>query len=188
MALVGCNSLLGNDAWTLDQDGAADGGQGNDAPFVPQPDGGGRTDSSVFRTDSSVSDSSVQSNDSSVMTFDTSPPPVDSAPVDTGPVDTGITVVLPPSTGTQCLPSQGDSDCPMGETCRIYSSNLGYCDTFTAGHEGGWPCTVDSDCDDTLQCYMGECKVLCPLGMVCTGGCECLYVGNETTGICCPGL
>src|ERR1700722_6406957 len=85
MALVGCNSLLGNDAWTLDQDGAADGGQGNDAPFVPQPDGGGRTDSSVFRTDSSVSDSSVQSNDSSVMTFDTSPPPVDSAPVDTGP-------------------------------------------------------------------------------------------------------
>jgi hypothetical protein len=184
IAALGCNSLLGNDSWTLDDGGAADGAGPLDAPFLRDGGGGGRDSTAP-------PDSEVGFNDSSVEGVDTSPPPpFDSGQVvDTGPVDTGLNpgLLIPPSSGAQCMPSQGDSDCPQGETCRISSVNLGNCDTFTQGHEGTWPCTVDSDCDDTLQCYNQECKVLCPLGMNCAGGCECLDVGNETTGICCPG-
>ena len=110
------------------------------------------------------------------------------AAVDAG-VDSGLSPLLipPPPGGTECLPQDGDESCPPETTCRIASSKTGRCDGYTAGHEGTWPCAVDSDCGDTLQCYNGECKVLCQLGITCAGGCECLYVGSETTGICCPG-
>ena len=103
--------------------------------------------------------------------------------------DSGLTPLLipPPPGGTACLPQDGDESCTPGTTCRISSSTTGRCDGYTEGHEGTWPCAVDSDCGDTLQCYNGECKVLCQLGITCAGGCECLFVGNETTGICCPG-
>jgi hypothetical protein len=187
VAPLGCNSLLGNDGWSLEADAAADAGPPMDGPFL-RPDAGGTG------RDTSATDSTVAADDSSVPSFDSSPPPSDSGsgPIDTGTADTGLNpgLVVPPP-GTQCMPSLGDSDCLAGETCRISSVNLGTCDTYWVGppdHNGQWPCTVDSDCSDTLQCWMGECKVLCPLGTPCAGGCECLDVGNQTTGICCPGL
>ena len=177
--LGGCNGLLGNDAWTLAPDASPlDAGQTDDAreavdtgsPSVP--DTGALPDSS----------SPPPPVDSSIPP-DTAPPP---AP-DTGPA-LAAGLVLPPSSGDVCEVSEGDSVCTSeGETCRISSATEGRCDTFPQGHEGTFPCEVDSDCDDTLQCYNGECHVLCPLGESCAGGCECLDVGNETTGICCPG-
>ncbi len=112
----------------------------------------------------------------------------DAATVDAGP-DGGIDPLLGvPPAGPTCDPTQGDSTCTsLGETCRISSATAGTCDTFTAGHEGGFPCTTSADCDDTLQCYNGTCHVLCPLGMTCAGGCACFPVGNDAVGLCCPG-
>jgi hypothetical protein len=190
LAPLGCNALLGNDPWALDDGGDGEAGTRADAPFL-SPDGGSGPSRDSSGT-SMPNDSSAPPEDSTVPPFDTEPPPFDSAPVDTGPIDTGLNpgLVVPPP-GTQCMPSEGDIDCPAGDTCRISSVNLGTCDSYWAGppaHNGGWPCTLDSDCSDTLQCWMGECKALCPLGMNCGGGCECLAVGNDTTGICCPGL
>jgi hypothetical protein len=185
--VLGCNSLLGNDAWTLASDAA-----GTDGPFVGS-DSGSRPGSDSGSAGSRDSAAGVDTGafDSSVPSFDSGSFDTGTTAMDTGLPNNGLSaeLVLPPSSGQVCLPQQGDGDCPTGETCRIDTPNAGRCDVYaTSGGVGGWPCTVDSDCNDTLQCYNGECFVLCPLGMTCTGGCECFQVGSETTGLCCPGM
>jgi hypothetical protein len=173
VAAPACNAIVGNDSWTLVAgDGGADG------------------------ADASKRDSQLEAANDGTPPLDgpgdteTIDAPNDT-PTDHGPPDSGLSpqLVLPPS-GTACDPAEGDGDCPDGETCRISSATGGTCDSFTSceGHEAGYPCTVDSDCDDTLQCYKGECFALCPLGMNCAGGCECFSVGNDDTGLCCPGM
>jgi hypothetical protein len=186
-ALLGCNTLLGNDPWTLASDAA-----GTDGPFVPQ-DAGTKpgSDSGAPGLDSQVSRDSGAALDSSIVQVDSGSPDTGMETMDTGLPNNGVSpeLVLPPSSGPVCLPQDGDGDCPTGETCRIDSPTAGRCDVYaTTNGVGGWPCTVDSDCNDTLQCYNGECFVLCPLGMTCTGGCECFPVGSQTTGLCCPGM
>jgi hypothetical protein len=171
----GCNALLGNDSWTpIAEDSGKDGSD-------ERSETGSGAD--VLMDRMIVSEAS----DTSTMPDSMG----DDSPADV-PVDTGLSplLVLPPSCGASCDPAEGDGDCGSGETCRISSATGGTCDVYTGceGHEAGWPCTVDSDCDDTLQCYKGECFALCPLGMTCAGGCDCFSVGNDTTGLCCPGM
>jgi hypothetical protein len=175
--LTGCNALLGNDGWTLADGGSADG----TAVFGDSSN----NDTSTFVGDARGADSAAPPSDA--MTGDSSPLQPDTAAQDSGS-SLSSSLVLPPPSGSPCDPSQGDGDCPMGETCRISSTTFGRCDTYaTSGGIAGFPCTVDSDCNDTLQCWMGVCKVLCELGNSCIGGCECFSVGNDTTGLCCPG-
>jgi hypothetical protein len=173
----GCNAILGNDSWVpISADSGKDVGDDHNEEM---PEGGSATDAPM----------------------DHSPPPMDGpattdSPVEDSPTDVGhdsglsSQLVVPPSGGSACDPAEGDGDCGSGETCRISSATGGTCDPYTGceGHEAGYPCSFDSDCDDHLQCYKGECFVLCPLGETCSGGCECFTVGNETTGLCCPGM
>jgi hypothetical protein len=172
--LAGCNVLLGNDPWTLAKgsadggnEGAADAYAGDDA--ASPPEGG----------DTSTPETTTGGNDA---TTEVSVP--EAAP-ETG---TGLDPLLVlPAAGPTCDPSQGDVGCPTGTSCRIATTTSGRCDGTTAGHEGTFPCSQDSDCDSTLQCFNGDCHVLCPLGSPCAGGCECFDVGNVDVGICCPG-
>ncbi len=166
---AGCNTLLGNDAWTLVP--PADGGSADALSAFPPPAGDASPDSAAWIPP----DTGTQ--------HDTSRPPMDSGQ------DSGLSplLVLPTPGGASCDPATGSSQCSPGSTtCRISSPNGGTCDAITMGHEGGFPCTLDSDCDDTLQCYNGTCHVLCT-STPCAGGCACFPVGNATVGLCCPG-
>jgi hypothetical protein len=168
-----CNSILGNDGWSL-------------APG----DAGLEVGDEVTNLDAPF-DSSFDQHTTGFDAAETAPMMETSAPDSPADVghDSGLSPLLtiPPS-GTACDPAEGDGDCPEGTTCRISSMSEGTCDSFTVDHEAGYPCSLDSDCGDTLQCYKGECFVLCPLGVTCAGGCDCFTVGSDDTGLCCPGM
>ncbi len=168
-----------------DDGAAADAGVTADGPAEASP---GKPDADAAVSGDAGAD--VSSMDATSTDGDGASPEAspEAAPPDAGP-EAGLDPLLsvPPS-GPTCDVAQGDSVCASSnETCRIASPTSGTCDTFTTGHEGGFPCTTSEDCDDTLQCYKGTCHVLCPLGMTCAGGCACFDVGNDAVGLCCPG-
>jgi hypothetical protein len=174
----GCNAIVGNDSFSTVTDEAGADGMDERADSQPGDAPGDRGTGPSDAHDGSPMDS---------RGFDS---PAEVAQ------DSGLSplLVLPPSSDdTACDPAEqaaGDTVCPSGETCRISSVTGGLCDPYTGceGHEAGYPCTFDSDCDETLTCYKGECFVQCLLGQDCAGGCECFSVGNESTGLCCPGM
>jgi hypothetical protein len=185
---AGCNALLGNEPWTAGGDAAAAPDTGPSRPFVAIEAGGAAGGGGGVR-DSSPGDTSTPSGpaDATTAPFDAALPFVESGLPDTSELGLNPLLVVPPP-GDECLLSEGDIDCESGETCRIAAVNGGTCDVYDASvMQVDGLCNADSDCGDGMQCYSGECKTLCPLGGGCTGGCECLEVGNETTGICCPG-
>lgn len=187
-----CSAVLASACTQFRDEGGASGADAaaEDAPSRSMADAADASSlPDVSTGDSSMPD--APTGDASLLdasTLDAAPEASFDAAQDAAP-EAGLDALLsvPPS-GPSCDPSQGDSTCTsIGETCRISSTTAGTCDTFTGGHEGGFPCTTSEDCDDTLQCYNGTCHVLCALGTTCTGGCACFAVGNDAVGLCCPG-
>ena len=173
--LAGCNVLLGNDPWTLAKgsedggnDGAADAFAGDDASS--QPAGG---DTSTPATTTGGDDATTEA----------------AGPEAAPETGTGLNPLLVlPAAGPTCDPSQGDVVRRV-RARRIATTTSGRCDGTTAGHEGTFPCSQDSDCDSTLQCFNGDCHVLCPLGSPCSGGCgaSAFDVGKRRRGDLLPG-
>jgi hypothetical protein len=115
---------------------------------------------------------------------------VDGAAADSAPFDSGLSPLLvpPDPSGAPCAALGTGNDCASGEICRISSTSGGRCEgcSGACGNPGD-PCTASKDCNTLYQCYAGQCRGLCPLGMaagVCAVGATCIDVGNATTGVC----
>lgn len=187
-AIVACTSFK-NDASGSDAGSGGDGGGASDTG-VADVDASGPADGAPASDTGSPgvdSGSGLDAGmDAPADAADESLPEASGDGSDGGPVLDPLLVL--PAGGSSCDPTQGDLGCNTGFTCRIASPTSGQCDDFTPNAIAGFPCTLDSDCDDTLQCYNGKCHVLCVLGNTCAGGCACFPVGNVSEGLCCPGL
>ncbi len=179
-----CNSILGNDPWTLQGTRIVlGGGDAADAAdtSVPGLDSGPAPDTST--RDGSTRDSTA-SPDTSVPFDSTVPPGMDSS--------TGLDpcLVLPSPDAAPCSPVGNIVVCGLGG-CMIASPGPeGRCQTCQQGECSGHAnafCDVVEDCDIGWACYCHACTLFCSLATPQTcGGSTCTSVGNQTEGVCLP--
>jgi hypothetical protein len=187
--VAGCNGLIGNDSWTLATDGSTTGPPGSEAGNdAAQLDSGGQRDadvadrvplqdSGVPRPDATMP---VDSGADAISTADTGP--------DASPTGLSPCLVVPPASAPTCTVINSPQVCPSFGFCAISgpAEDAGRC--TNCGPQGSCSgplnsaCVMNEDCDDIFQCYCGQCRTLCILGLEC--GSMCMNVGNDTWGVC----
>jgi hypothetical protein len=186
-AVGGCNSLLGNDPWTLESTPVVPGGSdASDASdeatrrvdSAPGPDTSTRD---ATTRESAAPFDATASSDTAV-----SPPGTDSS--------TGLDpcLVLPSPDAAPCSPLGSEGACGLGACliastgpegrCQMCQPSQGEC----SGHANA-PCNVVEDCDIGWACYCHACTLFCALATPQTcGASTCTSVGNATEGVCLP--
>lgn len=98
---------------------------------------------------------------------------------------------VPPEGNRDCPQTGTTGNCGSGTTCRIATPTGGRCDAYNAPgckSEAGDSCSASSDCCGNRTCFRGQCTFSCDWPDP-RGDCEfnaCLFVGNNTRGVCWP--